>query len=194
MIKQSITYQDADGRSCTEDFYFNLTKAEILEMEVSHAGGYAESMKFLVDSKDQQGILRVIKELILKAYGERTDVSRHFVKKPEFAEAFSHTEAYSTLFMELFQDAVKAAAFFEGLMPADMVAQAKAEASNRPATQDYQKKQDSKSAAPFTVVSEPAPGVEIQQPLAAHDLTQDEYLALPREEQLAFLQGGGSIR
>lgn len=193
MIKQTISYLDADNRPCTEDFYFNLTKAEILELEVSHAGGFAESMQFMVESKDNQAILKVIKELILKAYGERTDVSRHFVKKPEFAEAFSHTEAYSTLFMSLFQDAAKAAAFFEGLMPKDLVDQAKAEASNRPATQDHQPKQET-PARPFTVVSEPAPGVEIQQPLAAHDLSQEEYLALPREEQLAFLQGGGSIR
>lgn len=192
MIKQTIDYIDADGRACTEVFYFNLTKAEILEMEVSHAGGFSDSMQFLVDSKDNQGILRVIKELILKAYGERTDVSRHFVKKPEFAEAFSHTEAYSTLFMSLFQDATKAAAFFEGLMPADIVAQAKAEASNRPATQDYQRKQETPAPA-FSVVKQ-SEGVEIQQPLATHDLDQTEYLALPREEQLAFLQGGGSIR
>lgn len=188
MIKQTITYADADGRSCTEDFYFNLTKAEIVELQISHAGGFAESMQYLVDSRDQQGILRVIKELILKAYGERTDVSRHFVKKPEFAEAFSHTEAYSTLFMSLFEDSSKASAFFEGLMPADMIAEAKKEAAARPATQDHQSKQEKPTnyAEGFKIV-------ELPERDDKRSISKAEAETWQNNDLVAFIQAGGVI-
>lgn len=120
MIKQTIEYTDIDNVVRTEDFYFNLTKAEMLELQVSRQGGYADSIKAIMASEDSQLILSTIKEIILAAYGERSAESRHFVKEPHRTQAFSHTEAYSNLFMSLFDDAGKAAAFFNGLLPTDI--------------------------------------------------------------------------
>lgn len=191
MIKKTIQYLDADGISRSETFYFNLTKAELLELEVGYAGTFSEAMQVLVESKDVQKILRTIKEIILKAYGERSDVSRHFIKKPEYAEAFSHTEAYSNLFMEFFQSPDKAAEFFNGLMPADLVAQVQAEkTTERPQPQDFRQK-----AAPVyetvTDVSVAAP-VEIIQDHHAR-MSRASFVALSSEDAQKFIADGGQI-
>lgn len=120
MLKKSITYVDYNGTSRTEDFYFNLTKAEITEMEMSTEGGLAEMINRIVAAQDTRGIIKVFKELILKAYGEKSPDGRRFVKSDELSVAFSQTEAYSALFMELATDADAASAFVNGIMPADM--------------------------------------------------------------------------
>lgn len=117
MIKKTITYEDYNGVSRTEDFYFNLTKAEIAEMELSTTGGLAEMIQRIVNAKDTPEIVRVFKDLILRAYGVKSDDGRRFIKSPEISKEFSETEAYSQLFMELATDAEKAAAFVNGVVP-----------------------------------------------------------------------------
>ena len=100
-----------------EDFYFNLNKAEVAEMELSTEGGLAEMIQKIVSSKDTPSIVKIFKDLILKAYGEKTPDGKRFVKSKELSDAFAQTEAYSELFMELATDAEAAAAFVNGIMP-----------------------------------------------------------------------------
>ena len=126
MLKKIITYTDYNGVERTEDFYFNLNEAELMEMELSTTGGLAENIKRVVDAKDAPAIIKVFKDLVLKAYGEKTPDGKRFVKSDEIAEAFSQTEAYSILFMELATDADAAAKFVNGIVPAKMAAQAAA--------------------------------------------------------------------
>lgn len=126
MIKETMTYTDYNGVERTEDFYFNLTKAEIMEMEMSTAGGLAERIQKVVDAKDQPAIIKIFKELVLKAYGEKSLDGKRFVKSEEIATAFSQTEAYSQLFMKLATDADAAAKFVNGIVPADLAAKAAA--------------------------------------------------------------------
>ena len=123
MIKKTITYTDYNGVERTEDFYFNLTKAEIMEMELSTAGGMAERIQKIVASKDAPEIIKVFKELVLKAYGEKSADGKRFIKSEAIAEAFSQTEAYSEIFMELATDADAAADFVNGIIPNDMAQQ-----------------------------------------------------------------------
>lgn len=118
MIRKTITFTDIDGNVVTDDFYFNLTEAEMLELQLSHKGGFQETLQYLISSDDQAGIFQAIKTVILAAYGERGENGRQFIKTKERAEAFSHTEAYSNLFMELGTNAKNAAEFMTGLMPA----------------------------------------------------------------------------
>ena len=117
MLKKKITYTDYNGVERSEDFYFNLSKAELMEMEMGTAGGFAEMLKRIVDAQDAASIIKVFKELVLKAYGEKSDDGKRFVKSKELSEAFSQTEAYSMLFMELATDADAAAKFVNGIMP-----------------------------------------------------------------------------
>lgn len=124
MLKKSITYTDYNGVERTENFYFNLSKAEIMEMEMSTTGGFAEMIQKVIDAKDAPSIIKIFKDLVLKAYGEKSADGKRFVKSSELSEEFAQTEAYSILFMELATDAEAAAAFVNGIIPADMQAEA----------------------------------------------------------------------
>lgn len=120
MLKKTITYNDFNGVERTEDFYFNLTKAELMEMEMSTTGGLAEMISRIVAAQDAPSIIKIFKDLVLKAYGEKSLDGKRFVKSDELSTAFSQTEAYSILFMELATDADAASAFVNGIIPADM--------------------------------------------------------------------------
>lgn len=120
MLKKTVTYVDYNGVERTEDFYFNLSKAEVTEMELSVEGGFSKMLEEIVKSNDNARILELFKEMVLKAYGEKSADGRRFIKSKELAEAFSQTEAYSEIFMELALDEKAAAAFVNGIMPANL--------------------------------------------------------------------------
>ena len=120
MLKKTVTYVDYNGVERTEDFYFNLSKAEVTEMELSVEGGFSKMLEEIVKSNDNARILEVFKEMVLKAYGEKSADGRRFIKSKELAEAFSQTGAYSEIFMELAMDEKAAAAFVNGIMPANL--------------------------------------------------------------------------
>lgn len=120
MIKKTITYTDYNDNIRTETFYFNLNKAELTEMELSEAGGLSEMIKKLVETQDHPSIIKIFKELLLRAYGEKSPDGKRFVKSPELSKAFSETEAYVELYMSLATDANKAADFFGALVPKDI--------------------------------------------------------------------------
>ena len=123
MLKKTITYTDYNDVTRTEDFYFNLSKAELMEMEMSTSGGLAEMIKKIVAAQDTPSIIKIFKELILKAYGEKSSDGKRIVKSEEISNAFAQTEAFSDLFMELATDADAASAFVNGIIPADMAKQ-----------------------------------------------------------------------
>lgn len=118
MLKKTITYTDYNGFERTEDFYFNLTKAELMEMEMTTAGGLAEMIDRIVKANDAPAIITIFKDLVLKAYGEKSADGKRFIKSEELRTAFSQTEAYSQLFMELATDADAAGKFVNGIVPA----------------------------------------------------------------------------
>lgn len=117
MLKKTITYTDYNDTERTEDFYFNLTKAEILDMEMSEAGGLTAKLNKIIESKDNRELMKHFKYIIRRAYGEKSDDGRRFIKSDEISTAFEQTEAYEELFMELFSDATKAAEFVNGIIP-----------------------------------------------------------------------------
>lgn len=136
MLKKTLTYTDFDGNERTEDFYFNLTKAEIMEMEMSTTGGMQQLIKKIVDAQDTPQIISLFKEIILKAYGEKSLDGKRFIKTPELTAEFQQTTAYSDLFMTLATDSTAAANFINGIVPkdlADQVAAADAQIRNIPA-------------------------------------------------------------
>lgn len=118
MIKKTLTYTDYDGVERTEDYYFNLTEAELVEMELSIDGGMQKKIEKIMNSKDMKQIIEVFKDLILRSYGEKSDDGRRFIKNKEITEAFTQTEAYSMLFMKLATDEKEASDFVNGILPA----------------------------------------------------------------------------
>jgi hypothetical protein len=117
VIKKTISYVDFDGNKRNEDFYFNLTKAEVMEMEMSAEGGLTKSLENIVATQDSKRIVEVFKDLVLRSYGVKSADGRRFMKSQDLRDAFSQTEAYSELFMELATNADAAAAFVNGIVP-----------------------------------------------------------------------------
>lgn len=117
MLKKTIKYTDYNGVERTEDFYFNLTKAEIAEMELEVPGGMTAMIDRITKTQDTPSLIKMFKDLILRSYGRKSDDGRRFIKNPELVEEFKDSEAYSELFMELATNADAASAFVNGIVP-----------------------------------------------------------------------------
>lgn len=138
MIKQTITYANPfTGETESEDLYFNLNKAELIELSVSRQEGFEEMLKRIVASNNNSEIYATFKDIILRSYGKRSDDGKRFIKSPEISEEFSQTEAFSEFIFGLLSDSSNAVAFVNGVMPADLMKQAE-EAQKKP--QDFQRK------------------------------------------------------
>ena len=120
MLIKKITYKDFNGMERTEDFMFHLMESEIAEMELSTAGGFAESLEKIVQTQNVPEIIKEFKKIILKAYGVKSPDGKRFIKNDKLTEEFSQTNAYSKLFMELATDDKAAAAFINGIIPEEM--------------------------------------------------------------------------
>jgi hypothetical protein len=131
MLKKTFTYTDYNGVERTEDHYFNLSKAEVMEMEMSTKGGLAEMIQRIIAAQDAPAIIKIFKDLIHKAYGVKSADGKRFIKSDELWAEFEQTEAYSQLFMELATDADAASEFINAIVPADLNKQANA--ANHPA-------------------------------------------------------------
>lgn len=120
MLKKTITYTDYDGVERTEDFYFNFTEAELMEWQLVTNGGLTSYVQKIVDAKDQPRLITLFKELLLKAYGIKSEDGRRFIKSEKISEEFSQNPAYSILYMELVTDDKLAADFVNGIIPAKL--------------------------------------------------------------------------
>lgn len=124
MLKKTITYTNFNDEKVSEDFYFHLSKAELVELEMSYEGGLTEQIQRIAKAQDGKAIIAEFKNIILSAYGERSADGRRFIKNQALRDEFESTEAYSTLFMELVTDAEKAAEFVRGVIPNDLAEEA----------------------------------------------------------------------
>lgn len=116
MFKKTIKYTDYNGVDRTESFYFNLSPADLIDMEVE-SGGYKQMIQNIIDSQDIQSLMKAFKELIRRSYGVKSQDGKHFVKNDEVFEEFVSTPAYSNLIMEFLEDTDKAVEFVNGIMP-----------------------------------------------------------------------------
>lgn len=117
MLTKSITYTDYDGESRTENFYFNLTKAELMELNLTTEGGLENVIKGIIASRNVPEVTRWFKKIITMSYGIKSPDGRRFMKSDEITNEFLQTEAYSELFMELLTDEKAAANFINGIVP-----------------------------------------------------------------------------
>ena len=117
MLKNTFTYTDYNGVERTETHYFNLSKAELVDMEATTPGSLSEKLKRIVDGADGPEIMKFFKERIFRSYGIKSDDGRRFIKSAEISEAFSQTEAYVQLYMELVTNPEAAADFANGIIP-----------------------------------------------------------------------------
>ena len=124
MLKRDITYEDFNGDTVTETFYFNLTKTEIIELEVSYDGGLEAMLRSIIKAENVRALVSEFKKIVLLSYGERSEDGKRFVKNDGMREAFSQTAAFDTLFMELATNDDAASIFIKGILPKDMAQEA----------------------------------------------------------------------
>lgn len=136
MLKKTIEYEDFNGNTREEDFYFHLSEPELIEMEMGTAGGLVQMINKIISAQDNEKIVSIFKMLILKAYGEKSDDGRRFIKSDELSTNFSHTAAYSKLFIELASNAEEAAKFVNGIIPREL------QLEDKKVPLDFQKKKD----------------------------------------------------
>lgn len=127
MIKKQITYTDYDGNERTESFWFALNQAELLEMNLEKNGGLSNMITRITETNDYAELSRILKDLILRSYGVKSDDGKRFVKSPAMTEEFMQTEAYSEMFTELVMDAGATSEFIQGIIPQKLAAQVMAE-------------------------------------------------------------------
>lgn len=116
MITKRITYTDYLGQKRTEDFSFNISKAESAELELSVDGGLSELLRRIIKAEDKYALIREFKKVLVLSYGVISPDGRRFIKSKELTDSFIQTEAYSNLFMELATDDKAAAEFVNGIL------------------------------------------------------------------------------
>jgi hypothetical protein len=125
VLKKTITYKNLfTDEEITEDFFFHISKAELVELELSHPGGLSESLQNIIAAEDGKGIVDEFKNIILMAYGKRSEDGKRFVKNANVREEFESSEAYSALFMELVTNTESAIEFINGIIPQGMADEA----------------------------------------------------------------------
>ena len=124
MIKETITYTDYNGTERTEDFYFNMTKTELLRMEQDKNGSFSGVLEKFIKAKDQSELFDAIEKFIFKAYGEKSVDGRQFKKSEEISESFFQSPAYEVLFDKLNGHPEYSYNFIMGIVPAELAKQA----------------------------------------------------------------------
>lgn len=146
MLKKTITFKNYYGEDITRDFWFNLNESELTEMNLMEDGGLERLISKIIDTHDQRRLIEYFKKIVLDSYGEISDDGLRFIKSPELSTAFSQTDAYNKLYMELVTDADKAAEFINGIVPPEVAKRAKdvqaaGNTNMNPALQSIQGKQ-----------------------------------------------------
>lgn len=119
MLKREITYEDFDGNKQTDTFYFNLTRSEMIELEVGYKDGLEAVLRRIIETNDRQKLIAEFKNLVLLAYGVKSEDGKRFIKSDQLREEFTQTPAYDSLFMELATNDDAAATFIKGIVPKD---------------------------------------------------------------------------
>ena len=131
MYRKTVTYEDYKGNIRTEDFYFNLNKAELVELELSTKGGLTVTMDRIIAAQDNPTLFKIFKDLVSKSYGVLSDDGRKFIKNQEVLDDFMQTEAYSIIFSELATNAEAAAEFFNNVIPQNLAKELAEEEANK---------------------------------------------------------------
>ena len=125
MYAKTIQFTDYDGNEREETFYFNLNKAEVIKWEGSTLGGLKNTMDKIIQTKDQSRLIALFDDIICRSYGEKSPDGKYFRKSEEILENFKSTQAYSNLFTELASNDQAASEFVNGMLPADLLEEAR---------------------------------------------------------------------
>lgn len=157
MIKKTVTFEDYEGETHTQDFWFNLSKAELMEIELSEKGGFSEAMQEIIKKEDGKKIIGAFKTILLMSIGERRGPTE-FRKNDDIREAFEGSPAFSEIFMELATNAQAGADFVNGVMPRQLAEQVQSQKTDLVAK--MQAKTEEMAHMPGTEEMAHMPGIE----------------------------------
>lgn len=129
MLKRNITYEDFNGETITETFYFNISKPELVELDVEHKEGFESWINSIIKAEDNKTLVNMFKQIVLLAYGQKSEDGKRFIKSDQLREEFTQTNAYNELFMELATDDKAAVQFLIGVLPKDIAGEVEKQAS-----------------------------------------------------------------
>ena len=143
MLKKTITYVDYNGNQRTEDFYFHLTQTKLVEVAMDLPDGLLdafdetqgvteEAALSVLNKLGKKGTFQFLKDLVMKAYGVKSDDGRGFIQNENLSLEFSYTPAFDAIMVEFMSDDLAASNFVNGVIPAkvsDKVEQAMAKAT-----------------------------------------------------------------
>lgn len=179
MLKKTITYDDYNGNEITEDFYFNFTKLEIMEKELE-LGGLEETVRRLSATTDAPAAYAIFKDLVLAAYGKKSEDGRQFIKSPELLKEFEQSPASSELIIEFLNNPDSGAQFIEGTLPAKLVADVKKEAARKASKEPLRSDHEVSTAPPVLETVKPdEKGLD--------EYTRDELIEMPQEQFQALV-------
>jgi len=172
MLKKSITYDDYNEVTRTEDFYFNFTKLEVIELEVKYDGGLEGYIKRIEETENGKDAYYLFKDIVLAAYGEKSEDGKHFFKSEKLRNEFEASPAMAEMIIGFLNNPADGAKFIEGCLPARLIAAAKAEA----ALKSDQPELPLPTPSPYPVLVEDVkePGLSIKQ---MNEMTREELLA-----------------
>ncbi len=117
MLKEKIKYVDYNGLEREEEFYFNLNKVELVELQLNTPGGFDKKLSEAIEKQDIPSIVSIVKDLVIKSYGVKSEDGKRFIKSKELTDSFVQSEAYNTLFMKIVSDADYATKFINSIIP-----------------------------------------------------------------------------
>lgn len=125
MYAKTIEYENYNGDMIKENFYFNLTKSEMAILEAKTPGGWSAYMQSIMDRKDAPAIMEMFEKLLRASYGVKSADGRNFRKSDAIFEDFESCPAYDIMVLDLLTNEEFAKEFIFGIMPKDLVEQAK---------------------------------------------------------------------
>lgn len=120
MFVKTINTTDFNGNPYSEKFYFNLSKSELLEMELSKDGGLTNYIERIQNEQDVPELAKTFKEILLLSVGKKSDDGRRFIKNQEIRDAFAQSNAFNDYYFELATNADAAAEFIKGVVPQNL--------------------------------------------------------------------------
>lgn len=104
MLKQKVQYEDFDGATQVEDLYFNLNRMELIALQSRYGKeDMAAYIDKLVEDKDIEKVYEILNDIVLSAYGIRSEDGKRFLKSETIREEFKQSLAYDAL-IEDFHD------------------------------------------------------------------------------------------
>lgn len=117
MQKKTIKYTDFNGDEHEEEFYFNLTETELMDMSMTEEGGLDKYIERITNTRDYKKILGLFEDLVDKSYGVKSLDGKRFEKSEEILRNFKATNAYSEMIMGFVTDTQQAIDFINNLVP-----------------------------------------------------------------------------